>query len=99
MGSRLKEIRVLIVDDHQLVRTGLRMIIESQPEMKAVGMAGNRAEALALVASQKPNLILLDIDLKSENGLDFLPELRQTAPDARVLILTGVTDVEIHRRA
>jgi two-component system nitrate/nitrite response regulator NarL len=99
VASRLPEIRVLIVDDHQLVRTGLRMLIESQPEMKVVGKAGNSAEALALAASQKPNLILLDIDLGTENGLDFLPELRKTAPGARVLILTGVTDLEIHRRA
>jgi two-component system nitrate/nitrite response regulator NarL len=98
-SSSQKEIRVLIVDDHQMVRTGLRMLIESQPGMKVVGKAGNGAEALALAASKKPNVILLDIDLGSENGLDFLPELRQTATDARVLILTGVKDVEAHRRA
>jgi two-component system nitrate/nitrite response regulator NarL len=98
-SSSQKEIRVLIVDDHQMVRTGLCMLIESQPGMKVVGKAGNGAEALALAASKKPNVILLDIDLGSENGLDFLPELRQTATDARVLILTGVKDVEAHRRA
>jgi len=99
MGNSLPEIRVLIIDDHQLVRTGLRMLIESQPEMKVVGKAGNSAEALPLAAKQKPNLILLDIDLGGENGLDFLPELRKTAPDARVLILTGTKDIEMHRRA
>jgi two-component system, NarL family, nitrate/nitrite response regulator NarL len=99
MASRVPEIRVLIIDDHQLVRTGLRMLIESQPEMKVVGKAGNRAEALALAASQKPNLVLLDIDLGTESGLDFLPDLRKTVPEARVLVLTGVTDLEIHRRA
>lgn len=99
MGSRVPEIRVLIIDDHQLVRTGLRMLIESQPGMKVVGKAGNSADALALAASQKPNLVLLDIDLGAESGLDFLPDLRKTVPEARVLILTGVTDLEIHRRA
>jgi two-component system nitrate/nitrite response regulator NarL len=100
MGKKPQDvIRVLIVDDHQLVRTGLRMLIESQPEMKMVGQAGNGAEALALAASEKPNLILLDIDLGDENGLDFLTELLQTATDARVLVLTGVKDVETHRRA
>ena len=90
---------MLIVDDHQVVRTGLRMLLESQPEMKVVGKAGNGSEALALAASQKPNLILLEIDLGNENGLDFLPELRQAATDARVLVLTGVKDVEMHQRA
>ncbi len=100
MGSNTTdEIRILIVDNHLVVRTGLRMLIESQPGMRVVGKAANRAEALAVAASKKPNMILLDIDLGSENGLDFLPELRETATDARVLILTGVKDAEMHRRA
>jgi two-component system nitrate/nitrite response regulator NarL len=93
------EIRILIVDHHQLVRTGLRMLIESVPGMKVVGKAGNRSEALALAASKKPNVILLEIDLGGEDGLDFLGELRETAKDARVLILTGVKEIETHRRA
>jgi DNA-binding NarL/FixJ family response regulator len=94
-----KEIRILIVDDHQLVQTGLRMLIESQPEMKVVGKARTGAEALAQAADTKPDLILLDIDLGGENGLDLLPELRRIAADARVLVLTGLTDEESHRQA
>jgi DNA-binding NarL/FixJ family response regulator len=93
------EIRILIVDHHQLVRTGLRMLIETVPGMKVVGKAANRSEALALAASKKPNLILLEIDLGSEDGLDFLPELREVATNARVLILTGVKEIETHLRA
>lgn len=100
MKSNSQEaIRVLIVDDHKLVRTGLCMLIETQPEMKVVGNAGNCAEALALAAGQQPNLILLDIDLGTENGLDCLPELREIVPGARVLILTGLKDAEMQRRA
>jgi two-component system nitrate/nitrite response regulator NarL len=100
MANRSQEtIRVLIVDDHQLVSTGLGMLIDSQPEMTVVGKAANRAEALALTVSKRPDLILLDIDLGSENGLDFLQELRETATEARVLIVTGVKDLETHRRA
>src|SRR5713101_6601853 len=75
------------------------MLIESQPEMKVVGKASTGAEALALAESTKPNMILLDIDLGAENGLDLLPVLRRTAADARVLILTGLTDEETHRQA
>jgi len=75
------------------------MLIESQPGMKVVGKAGNCSEALAQAASTKPNLILLDIDLGSENGLDLLPELHQTVTNAPVLIFTGVKDIETHRRA
>lgn len=93
------EIRILIVDHHQLVRTGLRMLIESVPGMKVVGKAANRSEALSLAASKKPNLILLEIDLGDEDGLAFLPELREAAKNARVLILTGVREIETHRRA
>ena len=93
------EIRILIVDHHQLVRTGLRMLIETVPGMKVVGKAGNRSEALALAASKKPNLILLEIDLGAEDGLDFLPELREAATNARVVILTGVKKIETHLRA
>ena len=93
------EIRILIVDHHQLVRTGLRMLIESVPGMKVVGKASNKCEALALAASKKPNVILLEIDLGTEDGLDILPSLRETARDARVLILTGVKEIETHRRA
>lgn len=100
MVNRQQEaIRVLIVDDHQLVSTALGMLIDSQPEMTVVGTATNRAEALALAASKKPNLILLDIDLGKENGLDSLMELREAATEARVLVLTGVKDPETHRRA
>jgi two-component system, NarL family, nitrate/nitrite response regulator NarL len=93
------EIKILIVDDHVLVRTGLRMLIENEPEMKVVGQAANRVEALAIANSERPNLILLDIDLGDENGLDFLSELSKTAPDARILVLTGLRDIDSHRRA
>jgi DNA-binding NarL/FixJ family response regulator len=89
----------LIVDDHLLVRTGLRMLIESEPNLKVVGQASNRSEALALAKSEQPDLILLDIDLGSENGLDFLPELTDTVAGVHVLVLTGLRDVGSHRRA
>jgi two-component system, NarL family, nitrate/nitrite response regulator NarL len=92
-------IRVLIVDDHLLVRTGLRMLIDNETNMEVVGQAANRAEALAAAKTARPNLILLDIDLGGEDGLDFLPELHEAVPDSRVLVLTGLRDIEAHRRA
>ncbi|HEY3103810.1 MAG TPA: response regulator transcription factor [Pyrinomonadaceae bacterium] len=97
--SKDSAIKILIVDDHLLVRTGLRMLIESEPNLKVVGQASNRSEALALAKSEQPDLILLDIDLGSENGLDFLPELTDTVAGVHVLVLTGLRDVGSHRRA
>ena len=65
-------IRILIVDDHAVVRAGLRMLIDQNPEMKVVGLAGSCADALAIAASEQPNLIILDILLGEEDGLTEL---------------------------
>ncbi len=100
MATSLSQpIRVVIVDDHVVVRTGLRMLIESRPGLIVVGEASNGAEALAVVAHTQPDIIVLDLDLGGENGLDCFPELRNAASTARVLVLTGVRDPELHRRA
>lgn len=92
-------IRILIVDDHAIVRAGLRMLIDQNPTMKVVGVAGDRTEALALAASEQPNMIILDILLGEDDGLTFLPELREAAPNSRVLVLTGLRSSESQRRA
>jgi len=97
--ATLEPIRILIVDDHAVVRAGLRMLIDQNPAMKVIGLAGNRSEALALAASEQPNLIVLDILLGDEDGLTILPELREVAKDARVLVLTGLRGSENQRRA
>ena len=94
-----KHIRVLLVDDHQIVRTGLRMIIESQPEMEMVGEAGNRAEALALAASENPDIILLDLDLGDSSGADIIADLLAAASSARIIILTGLRSPEAYKKA
>jgi DNA-binding NarL/FixJ family response regulator len=92
-------IRILIVDDHAVVRAGLRMLIDQNPAMKVVGLAGNRSEALAIAASEQPDLIILDILLGDHDGLTILPDLREVAKNARVLVLTGLRGSESQRRA
>lgn len=89
----------MIVDDHLVVRAGLHMLIEDHPGMTVVAMASNRTEALDLSASAAPNLILLDLDLGGENALAFLAQLRETTPNARILVLTGLRDTDAHRQA
>ena len=76
-------IRILMIDDHAVLRTGLRMIIESHIGMVVVGEAENRRESLAAIANATPDIILLDLDLGDENGLDLLPELIAAVPDVR----------------
>jgi two-component system nitrate/nitrite response regulator NarL len=92
-------IRILIVDDHAILRAGLRMLIDQNPAMKVIGVAGNGSEALALAASEQPNLIILDILLGEEDGLTLLPQLREAATNTRVLVLTGLRSSESQRRA
>jgi len=92
-------IRILIVDDHLVVRAGLHMLIENHPGMTVVSMASNRAEAMELAARDTPNLILLDLDLRGESALTFLAQLRETTPNARILVLTGLRDTDAHRQA
>jgi DNA-binding NarL/FixJ family response regulator len=99
MSSNAKPIRVLIVDDHKIIRDGLRDLIEGQAEMKVVGDAGNSTDAMNLAARELPDIIVLDLDLGSENGLDLLPKLHEASHDSGIIILTGVRDVERRDRA
>ncbi len=92
-------LRILIVDDHAMVRAGLRMLIEQEPHLHVVGEAGNLMAAVALAAGEQPDIVLLDLDMAGQNGLDILPDLLAVARQARVLILTGLRDPEAHRDA
>ena len=91
-------IRILLVDDHQIFLTGLQLLIEREPDMIVVGTASNRAEALALM-QEHPDIVLLDLDLGNESGIDFLPQLIEPEEPPRVIIVTGVPDPELHLRA
>lgn len=94
-----RQIRIMIVDDHAVIRAGLRMLIEHDQTMNVVAMAGSRAEALRLAASEQPDIIILDLLLGDDDGLAFLPELCETSPNSRVLVLTGVQNPDSYRGA
>jgi two-component system, NarL family, nitrate/nitrite response regulator NarL len=93
------DIRVLLIDDHALVRTVLRLLLERHPRMTVVGEAAQRADALALAAREQPDIILLDLDLDGESGLSLLPELLAGANGTRVILVTGVRAPEEYYRA
>lgn len=94
-----RPISIMIVDDHVVIRSGLRMLIEHDQQMLVVAQAGTRTEALERAASSRPDVIILDLLLGDEDGLSFLPELCQASPNSRVLVLTGVQNPDAHRRA
>jgi DNA-binding NarL/FixJ family response regulator len=89
-----KPIRVLIIDDHKIIRDGLRDLIESRDGMRVVGDAGNRADALRVAAREQPGIIVLDLDLGGESGLALIAELHEIDKEAGIIILTGLRDVE-----
>lgn len=82
-------IRVLIVDDHPVVREGLRAVLEDTKEMEVVGEAGSAEEALSSVERALPDIILLDLELPGMNGVDAIPRFAVAASHPRVIILTA----------
>lgn len=87
-GEWMPKHRVLIVDDHPIVRAGLRQILAETPDLVVAGEAGDAAEALLRLRADPWDLVVLDISLPGRSGLDLLRELEQAAPDVPVLVLS-----------
>ena len=91
--------RVLVVDDHELVRAGVVMLLEAMPDVQVVGQASNAAALLELIKTVTADLVLLDIAKPGMNGLELLPDLLRTLPQARVIILSMHKDKQYVRKA
>lgn len=87
-------IRVLIVDDHQVVRLGLRALLGHTGGFRVVGEAGTVAEALAMAEQAKPDVVLMDIRLPDGSGVEACREIKKQHPDMRVVMLTSYSDEE-----
>lgn len=85
-------IRVLIADDHAVVREGLRALISSEPGMEVVGEAVDGVEAVSKVRSLQPDVILLDLMMPRKNGIEAIDEIKQENPEARILVLTSFAE-------
>jgi DNA-binding NarL/FixJ family response regulator len=81
-------IRVLVADDHMIVRTGIRHLLESEPDFEVVGEAATGAEAVSLAAKLHPDVVVLDISMPGESGLQVTARLRGHSPEPRILILS-----------
>ena len=92
-------IRVLIVDDHAVVRSGLRLIIDAATGMEAVGEAGKVRDAILEARSVKPDLVLMDINMPDETGIEGVPKLLREHPEVKVLVLSMQDDPRYVREA
>ena len=92
------QIRVLCVDDHRIVREGIALIINRQPDMEVVGSAADGEEAVAQFKRHRPDVTLMDLQLPAMSGLDAIKAIREDDPDARIIVLTMYQgDEDIHR--
>jgi two-component system response regulator NreC len=91
--------RVLVVDDHAVVRSGLRLLLDREDDLECVGEAGSADDAVRQARSLSPDVVLLDIVMPDASGIDAIPRILEVAPDAKVLILSMQDDPGYVREA
>ena len=88
----MKTIGVLLADDHTLIRAGLRMVVEAQPDLSVVAEANNGREAVAMAQELKPDVVVMDIGMPSLNSIEAAREIRKTLPDTQIVMLSMHSD-------
>lgn len=91
-GGEVARIRVLVVDDHEVVRKGICAILDEQEDFQVAGQASDGASAMVLATQTRPDIVLLDVHLGNVNGLDVAQQLRRACPETFIVIFTGLTD-------
>jgi two-component system response regulator NreC len=92
-------VRVLIVDDHAVVRAGLAMLVNAEDDLETVGEAGSARDAIFEARSTKPDIVLMDVMMPDQTGLEAVPQLLHEQPEAKVLILSMQDDPRYVREA
>lgn len=88
----MKKLRILLADDHKMVREGLRLLIDSQPDMRVVGEAANGREVVQLARELKPDVVVMDLSMPELNGLQATERLKAESPEIKVVGLTANED-------
>jgi DNA-binding NarL/FixJ family response regulator len=95
----VKQIKILTVDDHPLLRQGIAAVIQGEKDMLIVGEAANGREAIQMFRSQRPDVTLMDLQMPDLNGIDAIVTIRQEYPQARIIVLTTYEGDALARRA
>lgn len=90
-------IRILLADDHAVLRAGLRVLLNSEPDITVVGEAGDGAETLDAIAQYQPDIVVLDLMMPNVKGLDIIEQIAETYPQTRILVLTMHADTQYIR--
>ncbi len=93
------EIKILLVDDHRLMRDGLRALLLNHPNLRIVGEAGGRRTALEQVRATQPDLVVMDVHLPGENGIEIAAQILAESPRTKIIILSGDTELATIQKA
>jgi DNA-binding NarL/FixJ family response regulator len=88
----MKKLGVLLADDHTLIRAGLRMVVEAQPDLSVIAEADNGREAVAMAQALKPDVVVMDIGMPSLNGIEAARQIRGSLPDTQIVMLSMHSD-------
>ena len=89
-----ERIRVMIVDDHSIVRVGLKQVLEQSGEFEVVGQAADGEEAVRVAADVSPDVVVMDVIMPRKDGVEACREIMESAPETRVVMLTASTEVD-----
>ena len=90
---------IVLADDHAVVRTALRMLLESEPGFEVVAEAGDAPNAIRYVRGHKPDVLILDLNMPGPSSLDSIPEIKEASPDTQIVILTMQAETGFARQA
>jgi two-component system response regulator NreC len=95
----MSDVTVVIADDHAVVRKGLRLLVEAEPDLRVVAEAGTVPDALRMAKAHRPNVIVLDLNMPGGSSLEAIPTMRQEAPMTAIVVLTMQNDPSFARQA